>query len=53
MDQNVGLENGDREAIQRLIQYFLRCPFSQARMIDNAEVTGAKGFIQVVYDPGK
>lgn len=29
---------GDREGIQRLIQYFLRCPFSQARMI---EVTDA------------
>ena len=33
MDQSVRLEAGDREGIQRLMQYFLRCPFSQARMI--------------------
>ena len=38
VDQSVRLEVGDREGIQRLIQYFLRCPFSQARMI---EVTDA------------
>ena len=32
--QSVGrLEAGDREGIQRLMQYFLRCPFIQARMI--------------------
>ena len=37
VDQSVCLETGDREAIQRLIQYFLRCPFSQARMIDVTE----------------
>ena len=35
--------SGDREGIQRLMQYFLRCPFSQARMI---QVT-AEG--QVIY----
>jgi hypothetical protein len=33
VDQSVRLEAGDREGIQRLIQYYLRCPFSQARMI--------------------
>jgi len=32
----VRLEAGDRAGIQRLIQYFLRCPFSQARMIEVA-----------------
>jgi len=37
------LEGRDQEGIQRLIQYFLRCPFSQARMI---EVTAAG---QVIY----
>jgi hypothetical protein len=31
------LESGDRKAIQRLIQYFLRCSFSQARMIEVTE----------------
>jgi hypothetical protein len=34
VDQSVRLESGDQEGIQRLIQYFLRCPFSQARMIE-------------------
>ena len=34
VDQSVRLEAGDRDGIQRLIQYFLRCPFSQARMIE-------------------
>ena len=34
MDQSVRLEAGDQEGIQRLIQYFLRCPFSQAWMIE-------------------
>jgi len=32
--QSVRVEAGDREAIQRLMQYFLRCPFSQARIIE-------------------
>jgi len=32
-DQSVRLESGDQQAAQRLIQYFLRCPSSQARMI--------------------
>jgi len=36
VDQSVRLEAGDRAGIQRLIQYFLRCPFSQARMIEVA-----------------
>ena len=34
VDQSVRLEAGDQAGIQRLIQYFLRCPFSQARMIE-------------------
>ena len=34
VDQSVRLEAGDQEGVQRLIQYFLRCPFSQARMIE-------------------
>ena len=34
VDQSVRLEGGDQEGVQRLIQYFLRCPFSQARMIE-------------------
>ena len=33
VDQSVRLEAGERDGIRRLIQYFLRCPFSQARMI--------------------
>ena len=37
VDQSVRLEAGDSQAIQRLIQYFLRCPFSQARMIEVTE----------------
>lgn len=37
MDQSVRLEAGDQEGVQRLIQYFLRCPFSQARMIEVTE----------------
>jgi len=31
------LEAGDQEGVQRLIQDFLRCPFSQARMIELTE----------------
>jgi len=46
VDQSVRLEAGDRAGIQRLIQYFLRCPFSQARMI---EVTNAG---KVLYKTG-
>jgi hypothetical protein len=38
VDQTVRLEAGEQQGVQRLIRYFLRCPFSQARMI---EVTGA------------
>jgi Putative transposase len=37
VDQSVRLEAGDAQGIQRLIQYFLRCPFSQARMIEVTE----------------
>jgi hypothetical protein len=33
VDQSVRLEAGDRAGIQCLIQYFLRCPFSLARMV--------------------
>ena len=46
VDQSVRMEAGDREGIQRLIQYFLRCPFSQARMI---QVTGEG---KVIYKTG-
>jgi hypothetical protein len=38
VDQSVRLEAGDQEGVQRLIQYFLRCPFSQARMIEVTDV---------------
>jgi hypothetical protein len=34
VDQSVRVEAKDTEGLQRLIQYFLRCPFSQARMIE-------------------
>ena len=37
VDQSVRLEAGDQEGVQCLIQYFLRCPFSQARMIEVTE----------------
>ncbi|MBM3884057.1 MAG: hypothetical protein FJ387_30855, partial [Verrucomicrobia bacterium] len=37
VDQSVRLEGGDQQGVQRLIQYFLRCPFSQARMIEVTE----------------
>jgi hypothetical protein len=46
VDQSVKLEAEDGGGIERLIEYFLRCPFSQARMI---EVTG-RG--QVFYKTG-
>ena len=47
VDQSVRLEAGDREGIERLVQYFLRCPFSQARMV---EVTGEG---KVLYKTGE
>ena len=34
VDQSVEVEAQDSEGLQRLIEYFLRCPFSQARMIE-------------------
>lgn len=37
VDQSVRLEAGDTAGVQRLIEYFLRCPFSQARMIEVTE----------------
>ena len=37
VDQSVRVEAEDSEGTRKLIEYFLRCPFSQARMI---EVTG-------------
>ena len=37
VDQSVRLKAGDQEGVQRLIQYSLRCPFSQARMIQVTE----------------
>jgi hypothetical protein len=42
VDQSVRLEAGDTEGEQHLIEYFLRCSFSQARMI---EVTDARKLI--------
>jgi hypothetical protein len=38
VDQSVRLEAGDQEGVRRLIQYFLRCLFSQARMIEVTQV---------------
>ena len=46
VDQSVGLEAGDTEGITRLIEYLLRCPFAQARMI---EVTNEG---KVIYKTG-
>ena len=46
VNQSVRVEPKDTEGLQRLIQYFLRCPFSQARMI---EVTGEG---KVIYKTG-
>jgi len=46
VDQSVRVEAQDTEGLQRLIEYFLRCPFSQTRMI---EVTGEG---QVIYKTG-
>jgi hypothetical protein len=37
VDQSVRWEGGDQQGVQGLIQYFLRCPFSQARMIEVTE----------------
>jgi hypothetical protein len=37
VDQSVRIEAQDNDGLQKLVEYFLRCPFSQARMI---EVTG-------------
>ncbi|HEV8523477.1 MAG TPA: transposase [Terriglobales bacterium] len=34
VDQSVRIEAEDTEGVQKLIEYFLRCPFSQARMIE-------------------
>jgi Putative transposase len=47
VDQSVRIEAGDTEGLRKLIEYFLRCPFSQARMI---EVT-AEG--KVLYKSGQ
>ncbi len=33
VDQSVRIETGDTEGLRKLIEYFLRCPFSEARMI--------------------
>lgn len=33
VDQSVRLEAGDKEGVARLVQYLLRCPFSQARRL--------------------
>jgi len=37
LDQSVRLQAGDQQGVERLIEYFLRCPFSQARMIEVTE----------------
>jgi hypothetical protein len=34
VDQSDWLASGEGKGVRRLIQYFLRCPFSQARMIE-------------------
>ena len=47
MDQSVRLEAGDQEGVQRLIQYFLRCPFSQARMIRLGPGRATAGQVEV------
>ena len=33
-DQSVRVEGGESERVQRLIEYFLRCPFSQMGMVE-------------------
>ncbi|MDH7502783.1 MAG: transposase zinc-binding domain-containing protein, partial [Verrucomicrobiota bacterium] len=52
VDQSVRLEGGDQAGIQRLIQYFLRCPFSQARMIRPRPGRATAGQVEVT-DAGK
>jgi len=47
VDQSVRLEAGDRAGIQRLIQYFWRCPFSQARMIRLRSGRATAGQVEV------
>ncbi len=37
VDQSVRVEAQDTEGLQRLIEYFLRCPFSQARIFEVTE----------------
>ena len=37
VDHSVRLDAGDTQGVERLIEYFLRCPFSQARMIQVTE----------------
>jgi len=37
VDQSARVEAKDAEGLQRLIEYFLRCPFSPARMIEVTE----------------
>jgi len=37
VDQSVRIETEDTDGLRKLVEYFLRCPFSQPRMI---EVTG-------------
>ena len=43
VDQSVRLSSGDGQGVRRLIQYFLRCPFSQARMIEGSCLRGSFG----------
>jgi len=51
VDQSVRLEAGDQEGVQRLIQYFLRCPFSQARMIRLRPGRTTAGQVEVTVAP--
>ena len=34
LDRSVRIAAGDKAGAERLIQYFVRCPFSQARMVN-------------------
>ena len=43
VDQSVRLQADNSEGIRRLIQYFLRCPFSQARLIEVTVQAAGRG----------
>jgi hypothetical protein len=52
VDQSVRLEADDSAGVHRLIQSFLRCPFSQARMIHLRFGQALAGKVEVT-DTGK